>query len=223
MLVCEPHWRSPEMRTDQVVYIWTISRSGLTRLGSTDKNDGKQTVQGVPLAAVNDEFNNLANAQIMAVERSVTYCLLVSNSWPHNIFGALLLLHYSMEQSPSWEANRFSASHEIPRILWNPKVHYRIYKCPPPVPILSQINILNTPIPLPEDPTKYYPPIYAWVLQAVSFPQVSPPQSCIHLYSPPYVLHAPTTPFSSIWSPEQYSVRVCSITFLKLYEAFMVL
>jgi len=26
-----------------------------------------------------------------------------------------------MEQSPSWEANRFSASQEIPRILWNPK------------------------------------------------------------------------------------------------------
>ena len=31
---------------------------------------------------------------------------------------------YSMEQSPSWEANRFAASQEIPRILWNQKVHY---------------------------------------------------------------------------------------------------
>ena len=55
------------------------------------------------------------------------------------------LLTYSMAQSPSWEANWFLASQEILRILWNPKVHYRIQTYPPPVPILSQLDPVHTP------------------------------------------------------------------------------
>jgi hypothetical protein len=57
----------------------------------------------------------------------------------------IILLTYSMEQSPSWEANQFVASQEIPRVLCNQKVHYRIRKCPPPVLILSQPNPVHTP------------------------------------------------------------------------------
>jgi hypothetical protein len=50
-----------------------------------------------------------------------------------------------MEQSPSWKANRFAASQEIPRILWDPKVHHCSHKCPPPFPILSQLDPLHVP------------------------------------------------------------------------------
>jgi hypothetical protein len=54
------------------------------------------------------------------------------------------LLTYSIHQSPSLEANRFAASQEIPRILWKPKVHYRIHKSPPPVSIPSQLKTVPT-------------------------------------------------------------------------------
>ena len=62
-----------------------------------------------------------------------------------HLLHSLRILTYSMEKSSSWEANRFSASQEIPRISWNPMVHCPIHKCSPPVPSLSQIDPVYTP------------------------------------------------------------------------------
>ena len=80
----------------------------------------------------------------------ITTACLISRPLLSNCFSlqwhctAITLTHY-MQHSPSWEANRFSASQEVPHILWNPKVHYRIHKCPQPVPILSQLYPVHTP------------------------------------------------------------------------------
>ena len=113
----------------------------------------------------------------------------------HLITNVTYLLTYSTEHSPSWKANRFSDSQEISDNLWNPKVHYRIHKWPPPVPVLSQINpvratiyhFLKTHLNIIFPST---PGSSKWSL-SLRFPHETP----LCTSPPPYVLHAPLISF----------------------------
>jgi hypothetical protein len=138
------------------------------------------------------------------VLRLYVHCL--SNSH-FNFISFLLVFHmslsfqvylptYSMEQNLSWEANRFVAIEEIPRILLNPKVQYRMHNSPPPVSILSQPNPVHTP-------TSHCLKIHANIIlpstpvsPVISFPPVSPPKPYTRLSSPPSVLHTLPISFS---------------------------
>jgi hypothetical protein len=66
-----------------------------------------------------------------------------------------------MESSPYWEAKNYSAGQEIPRLLWNQKVHCCVYKGPPLAPILSQMNLVHDFPPYFPETHSNYLPVYA--------------------------------------------------------------
>ena len=106
-----------------------------------------------------------------------------------------LILSYSMQQSHSWEANCFSASQEIPRILWDPKVQYRNHKCPLPVPILNQLDPVHNPRPTSWSSISILSSHLRLDLPNDLFPSGFPTKALHTPPSLPYALHAPPISF----------------------------
>jgi len=112
-----------------------------------------------------------------------------------------------MVQSPSWEANCFAASQEIPRISRKPKVHYRTHKRPSPVSILGQPNPVHIP-------TSHLLEIHPNMIHHLRLglpigllPSGFPTKT---LYTPsphPYAPHVQPISFFSILSPAQHWAR----------------
>jgi hypothetical protein len=105
------------------------------------------------------------------------------------------------------EANRFSASQQIPHILWNPKVNYRIHNCPSAFLNLRQLDQVYTS---PSHFLKIHLNINLPSMHRSSkwsfsfrFPHQKP---CIRLSSLPYALHSPPISLFSILSPEKYGL-----------------
>ena len=114
------------------------------------------------------------------------------------------LLTHSMVQRPSWEANWLAASQEIPRILWNPKVHYRIHKLPHPS--LSWASPIQSPYPQPTSCRSIL--ILSTHLRlglpSGLFPPGFPTRTLYAPSPPPYEPRAEPISFFLILSPAQY-------------------
>ena len=126
-----------------------------------------------------------------------------------------------MQQNLSWEANRSAAGQEVPCILWKPMVHFRIHKCPPAVPILSQINSIHASPPhLLNTHFNSNLPLHLYVPSGL-FPSVVPTKTqYAPLLSP--IHNPPITPICSKWSlslscPHQNSV--CTATLSHTYSS----
>jgi hypothetical protein len=121
----------------------------------------------------------------------------------------------SIEQIPSWDANRPSANRQIPCVLWKSEVHRRIHNSFPHPPILIPNNPFHAPL-------SHFTASRSILLSSSHlhsgrpsglFSNVSPPKPCMYLSCSPHVPHDPPISFCLIWSTEQF---LWKIQFIKL-------
>jgi len=90
-----------------------------------------------------------------------------------------------MQRNPSSEATNHSASQEIPHLLRNPKVYYRLHKNLLQVPVLSQMHPVHSLSHYFLRSILILSSVYVSVIQVVLSLQVFLPKYHMHLSSLP--------------------------------------
>jgi hypothetical protein len=106
-----------------------------------------------------------------------------------------------MQQNTAWEANKFAATREFPRILCNMKVRYHIHKSAPPLHILSTTYYSHITLYVTSPTT---PGSLRWLLSLMIFDQTfcmfptCPRASCNTYLVRPHLTRCTATTSSSL-------------------------
>jgi hypothetical protein len=104
-----------------------------------------------------------------------------------------------MELDLSCEVVSLSSTKKFPSILWNPKVHCRVYKSPPVISLLNQINPVHTITSYFCKPISIYCSYLRLGLSSGPFPSVFPAKT-LHVFLFSFVLHTTLIISSLTWS-----------------------
>jgi len=127
-----------------------------------------------------------------------------------------------MGQSPSWQANSFSTSQEISRILLNPAVRYHSYQGLPTVLKMSQIN----PVHAASHYLKIQPSHLRLGLSSGLFPSGFTTKTLYALLLSSYVLHTQPISFSWFVQPSNICWGVQTVKFQfkpKLFQIYPII
>jgi hypothetical protein len=134
-------WREDHGHSVRADALLTEIRTGL--LSSKSQNRLKQHAQQCPLLEeylTHTTFRDFFFSCLRTIGCQFVHTILLPLEYSKGHKSYSKRWYNSMKMSHSWEATSYAAAQKLPRILWNPMVHYRVHKSPTLVRFLSQID-----------------------------------------------------------------------------------